>query len=229
MPKKDLREKMDLFQIYFIRHAESISNQEKIYQGWADVSLSETGKKQALALRNYLLKHNINFKQVYSSPMKRAMETAQILHPCSESKIIIQEEGFKAINVGKWQGEPISTIKEKYKEKYDNWIQHPDTFRFPEGESPKDVLNRARDRLLTQILDLDWEENIKIAIVTHMIVIKVLLVWLLEKDLSQLWDLDHQVPNTGIIVFEGKRIQQQGKRTFGFKRIPLDDPTPHLE
>jgi len=68
---------------YFVRHGETDHNRQGLCAGGkVDTSLNETGKKQALLLRETILLRqklqNLSFSQVVSSPMKRAMETARL-------------------------------------------------------------------------------------------------------------------------------------------------------
>lgn len=62
--------------LYLIRHGESEANRKGLYQG-PNMPLSEEGIKQAHALAERLKNHNINI--IYSSPMLRAKQTAEII------------------------------------------------------------------------------------------------------------------------------------------------------
>lgn len=207
--------------IYFIRHAQSEGNRQKVFQGWSNVSLSEIGKKQVIKLKQYLLHENLVFDRIYSSPLTRAMETALALQSHAKTKEIIQIDGFKAINVGEWEGIAIETIKKKFKQEYWTWRNNPGIFCFPEGESIKDVLKRAKLSLLTTILDQNWEKRAHISIVTHMVVIRALLTWLLKTDLTRFWDSNYKIPNASLIVFEAERIKHQNDKRYKFTKLPL--------
>ena len=60
--------------IFFIRHATSIGNIEKILQGQMDYDLSEDGIKEAMKLKILLPKFDI----IYSSPLSRCIQTMEI-------------------------------------------------------------------------------------------------------------------------------------------------------
>ncbi len=64
--------------IYYVRHGETDWNVQGIYCGQTDVELNEKGIEQAKEIKNKLAM--INFDIVISSPLKRAMKTAQIIH-----------------------------------------------------------------------------------------------------------------------------------------------------
>ena len=65
--------------ITLLRHGESVGNQESRWQGQADYSLTEKGRKQAAALVKRWLAEKRSFDRIFSSPLKRAFETAEII------------------------------------------------------------------------------------------------------------------------------------------------------
>ena len=74
--------------IYFVRHGESEGNRKGLHQG-PDVPLSEEGIKQGQVLAERLKKHKID--SIYSSPMIRAIQTAEII----SDKLKIQVESWE--------------------------------------------------------------------------------------------------------------------------------------
>src|SRR5678815_3252550 len=94
------------------------------------VHLNERGQKQAQALGEAL--KEIPIKAVYSSPLERAMETAQ---PIAESHklTILPEPDLMDTDIGKWQGKSLKVLRLMKAWKI---VQSaPSRFRFPEGES----------------------------------------------------------------------------------------------
>ena len=65
---------MDNMDLFFIRHATSIGNQESILQGQMDYELSEEGIKEAMKLKIFLPKFDI----IYSSPLSRCIQTMEL-------------------------------------------------------------------------------------------------------------------------------------------------------
>ncbi len=63
--------------IYIVRHGQTDWNVKGIYQGRIDIPLNETGREQARKTKKEL--EGIKFDKVFSSPLKRALETAQII------------------------------------------------------------------------------------------------------------------------------------------------------
>lgn len=68
-----------LYHITFLRHGESVGNLEERFQGHADFPLTETGRAQARALAERWQAEGRAFDQVFSSPLARARETAEIV------------------------------------------------------------------------------------------------------------------------------------------------------
>ena len=69
----------EIFDIIFLRHGESVGNAEKRWQGQSDYPLTNRGREQAQTLATKWLKENQKFDRIYSSPQKRAKETAEII------------------------------------------------------------------------------------------------------------------------------------------------------
>jgi broad specificity phosphatase PhoE len=68
-----------VYSLTLLRHGESIGNAENRFQGQADYPLSETGRAQARALAARWQAEALTFDAVISSPLSRALETAQIV------------------------------------------------------------------------------------------------------------------------------------------------------
>src|SRR5512136_1382196 len=69
------------------RHGETEWNVEKVFRGRADVNLNEVGIKQAELLGKRL--RNWELEAIYSSPVKRALDTANIVARCMEVAVCI--------------------------------------------------------------------------------------------------------------------------------------------
>ena len=71
--------KSEIFEIFFLRHGESVGNAESRWQGQADFPLTDKGREQARSLAHRWLAEGQGFKSILSSPLIRAKETAEIL------------------------------------------------------------------------------------------------------------------------------------------------------
>ena len=68
-----------MYTIYIIRHGETDNNKKRVLQGRSDLPLNEAGAKQADKVKDYFAEKGIQFDKVYSSPLIRAIKTAQIV------------------------------------------------------------------------------------------------------------------------------------------------------
>ena len=68
--------------LFLVRHGQSLANKERKHQGredeWRNTSLSNIGKTQAKKVADRLKDENFNL--IYSSPLKRAKQTAEIIN-----------------------------------------------------------------------------------------------------------------------------------------------------
>lgn len=117
--------------LLFIRHGENdFVKTGKLPGQTSGIHLNERGQKQAQALGEALT--HVPIKAVYSSPLERAIETAEPI--ATSHKLQIQREsGLMDANVGRWQGKSLKVLRLTNAWKI---VQHsPSRFQFPEGES----------------------------------------------------------------------------------------------
>jgi probable phosphoglycerate mutase len=129
--------------LLLIRHGENdFVKTGKLPGQTSGIHLNERGQKQAQALGEAL--KAVPIKAIYSSPLERAMETAEPI-ATSHKLEIRQEAGLKDADVGTWQGKSIKTLRLTNAWKI---VQHsPSRFHFPEGESFMDVQTRIVNAL----------------------------------------------------------------------------------
>ncbi len=65
--------------IYIIRHGQTEKNRAKLLQGRSDVPLNDEGVRQALEVAEKLAAEGIVFDRIYTSPLTRAVQTAEIV------------------------------------------------------------------------------------------------------------------------------------------------------
>jgi probable phosphoglycerate mutase len=124
--------------LLLIRHGENdFVKTGKLPGQSSGIHLNEKGLKQAQALGEALAP--VPIKAIYSSPLERALETAEPI--ATSHKLQIQQEtGLMDANVGNWQGKSIKTLRLTNAWKI---VQHaPSRFTFPEGESFVDLQTR---------------------------------------------------------------------------------------
>lgn len=200
-----------MLRIILIRHGQTEWNRQERFRGWVDIDLDEMGIRQAEAAAPRIVQWEVT--AIYSSPLKRAMATAQIIAN-RLSLPVAALEGINDMNFGIWQGLSIEETKGNYPELFDLWRYSPQSLQIPQGESLEDV----RKRVVATIDDLtSRHQNATIALVTHRVVCKVLLCHLLGLDNSHFWQLAQDA--TAINLFE----INEGKAT-----VTLLNDTCHL-
>lgn len=129
--------------IFLVRHAESTWNRLKKIQGQKDPQLSPYGKKEARLLAKRFKK--LSFDAVYSSPLKRAIQTAELT--AGKQSDVIVDEGLLEICLGDWEGKTLNQIRKKYGETFDRWAVRPTRIKIPQGEDFKAFVARVKRTL----------------------------------------------------------------------------------
>ncbi len=121
-----------------IRHGETDFNKKMQLPGrLPGVHLNPKGRLQAQAVADTLAKAPI--KAIYSSPLERAMETAEPLATLLKVTVI-PSSGLLETDCGDWQGQSVKKLR---RQKIWKSVQlHPSLFRFPGGEAITDCQHR---------------------------------------------------------------------------------------
>jgi broad specificity phosphatase PhoE len=207
-------------EIILARHGETQWNVEEVFRGRIDIELNENGIKQAELLAEYL--SNLKIDDIYSSPLKRALKTGEVIASHHELEVKIAP-GLIDFDYGKWQGLPHQEVKDKYKELYAEWISQPDQVRVPGGESLSDV----RERAIYVVSDAVAKYEGTVVFVSHRVVNKVLICALLGLDNSHFWSIKQDTGGITTFVYENERfILTEHNNTSYLKfipKVPLSD------
>lgn len=103
-----------MLHIYVARHGQNVDNASGILNGHRDFPLTGLGRKQATITGEFLRAQNLKFKAIYSSPLSRAHETAEIIarvsdNPDPEINTDLIERDF-----GDMAGKPVTSISTEY-------------------------------------------------------------------------------------------------------------------
>ncbi|HVM69311.1 MAG TPA: histidine phosphatase family protein [Gaiellaceae bacterium] len=105
--------------IVLARHGETDWNREDRFQGHADRPLNEHGRRQAHELAERL--RNDRLAAVYSSPLARALETAQIVAAALGLEVETRD-ALREIDVGSWQGLTRDEIQARFPGDWEAWL-----------------------------------------------------------------------------------------------------------
>jgi len=186
-------------EIILVRHGETEWNVAEIFRGRIDIDLNETGIRQAELLAEYLSK--VKIEAIYSSPLKRALKTAEIIAGYHKLEVATAT-GLIDFNFGQWQGLSHKEVKDKYKELYAAWTNRPDQVKIPDGESLDDVRKRATGVVGSII------ERYKgtVVLVSHRVVNKVLICALLGLDNSHFWNIKQDTCGISTFTYENEQF-----------------------
>jgi phosphoserine phosphatase len=166
-----------LTKLYLVRHGETEWNASNKIQGNMDTELNETGIMQAEFVASKLAEENIEV--LYTSSLKRAKTTAQIIS--EQIKVEVKElHEFREICLGPWEGLTIKEINERYSEHYKIYRENPADFNMPGAETFLQVSERfcnAINNIVIQNIDK------KIVIVSHGAAIKAAIISILGIDI----------------------------------------------
>ncbi len=125
--------------VLILRHGKTEANFEKRYIGSrTDISLSAEGINGVEAASSYIRQEAGDNIFLVSSPMKRAVQTAEILFPSEEVLLL---EGLKEIDFGDFEGRNYEELKDN--PDYQRWIDSNGTMPFPNGEDRAVFIDRS--------------------------------------------------------------------------------------
>lgn len=177
--------------LILVRHGQTEMNAQSLYFGKLNPPLNDLGINQAYEAKNKLL--NIDYDKIYSSPLERAKQTAEICNYLD--KEIIYDSRLEEINFGIFEGLTFKEISEQYpnevKEMEKNWK----SFNYITGESLEELYQRAVSFLET----LDYtKDNL---IISHWGIINCIISYFVSGTLDTYWKF--KVDNCSIVIFEG--------------------------
>lgn len=171
-------------EIYWLRHGKTKSNEEHRYLGKTDEGLTEAETERLQAKK---VPEAWQTFPLFSSPMKRCRQTAELLF--QKEPLLIPE--WVEMDFGLFEGKNYQDLKgDAY---YQRWIDSDGTLPFPQGESREAFLQRSRKGLerMLFLLDKDGMPDKVVAVVHGGTIMAVL------SELTGREYFSFQVPNGG--------------------------------
>lgn len=174
-------------ELYIIRHGETDWNVIKRLQGHSDVALNEQGRNLARITARAL--SDISFTRAYTSPLKRAKETAQIIIG-KRAIPLIEEERLIEISFGIYEG--LVCKGEHYEipdSSFPNFFHAPEQYSVPEGgESLEHLCRRTTEFLMELVNNSDFQKE-TILLSSHGAAVRGLLSSINKQseDMSDFW------------------------------------------
>ena len=175
--------------IYFVRHGETIWNKEKKIQGRSDIPLNEYGKELGIITAEAL--KDIPFDIVYSSPLIRAKETAEIL--VKDRNLVIHEDNrLVEMSFGKGEGESLPEIHAHPEMKLHNFIHNPGEYTPPAGgETFEELYDRCKNFMEEIIIPAEKKYNTML-IVGHGALIRGFIHNINNRPSKDFWIVTHK-------------------------------------
>ncbi len=207
--------------LYLIRHAETVSNVQRKFQGKLESPLTEKGERQIKLLTDRLkvINKRVQFSKIYSSPLDRALKTAEPIASALKIRLEVSDL-LMEMDHGSWDGLTIEQINRNYEELWRVWRYSPHLARFPEGESLLEAQNRFRE-FVEELIRIE-SINSNIIVVSHAGLIKLGILFMLQIPLEKYWIFG--IENASITVV---KLSEFSGRLTG-QLVKLND-TGHLD
>lgn len=186
--------------LILIRHGETDWNRSGRCQGIADIVLNENGRKQARELAHSLKDHEIT--AVYSSHLKRALETAEHIAEPHGLNVRVERD-LQEMNQGDLEGLSFTDIRDSYADILKKWRESPETLRLPNGESLVEVQNRV-----WSVFEKVQRDHLgeTIVAVSHNLTIITLLCKITGVGLKGFRDFNVQATSKNVIISENGKL-----------------------
>lgn len=223
--------------LILVRHGQSVYNQKNIFTGWSDVELSEKGKKEAKEAGE-LLKENLLFPDIcFTSWLKRAIHTTQIILKELEWEHIDICKSWKLNerHYGAWQGKNKDKIKNEVGEEvflsirrgydtpppplelddkrsalFDKKYENIDPKLLPRSESLKDTKKRTVNYYFEKIVPF-LTQNKTVLVSAHGNSLRSLVMQI--ENINKKDIVKYEIPTGEIIVYDVNDIMKLTDKT----------------
>ena len=145
--------------IVLVRHGETDWNRDNRFQGHADPPLNDTGREQARVLATELSTES--FVAAYTSPLRRAAETAEILGGALGIEAVA-DGSLMEVDVGSWSGLTRTEVEARFPAGFARWLEYG--HGWDDGETYDDL----GERVVTGLLNIGARHSdMAVLAVTH--------------------------------------------------------------
>lgn len=205
-------------ELYIIRHGETVWNKSRLLQGSTDIELSDKGRELAEITSEKL--SEISFDKIYSSPLNRAYETAQIMRRSRDIPIIIDDR-LRELSFGANEGQNSLELQADENNPFHYFFSQPELYTPAQGgETLEHICERAKD-FLEDIIEPQAEELERVMIVAHGAMNKALMCHIKKHGIDQYWSGGLQ-RNCGVIIVkldkEGYEVLDESKVFYDIEK-----------
>ena len=164
--------------IYIVRHGQTEKNKANVLQGRSNVPLNDAGRRQAEEVRDRFIQAGIRFDFVYTRPLIRAVQTAEIIAGGTPQ---IVDERLIEMDYGPYEEMDLSDPAPEVLTFFRDFVHNP----APEGMEPLQAVIARLGTFLEDIQEAAVEKNILIS--THAIAMKGALEYLTPDSCGSYW------------------------------------------
>lgn len=150
----------DQIVLVLLRHGMTKANKEHRYLGKTEEPLTEESREVLLAIKAKGSYPRV--EHVFVSPMKRCLETAELIYPECQRTIVPE---WEEIDFGAFEGKNYAELNGD--ERYQAWIDSNGTLPFPEGESREEFMLRCEAGFQRMLGQLAEQPVKRVGVVAH--------------------------------------------------------------
>lgn len=169
--------------IYLIRHGETYWNEKRLLQGSTDIELNDYGRELARITSEAM--KDVPFEIIYSSPLVRARDTAEIMRRDRQIPIVVDKR-LREMNFGVLEGEYLPDMEKDPTSQLYYLNREPDKYIPENGESFEQVTERARE-FINQVLVPAKEKYDTVLIAAHGALIRCFLRCIEQREIKKFW------------------------------------------
>jgi broad specificity phosphatase PhoE len=192
-----------MIRILLIRHGATDLIGRVLYGRMPGVHLNAEGMSQAQALARSL-QARYRLADVISSPMERALETAEPIAQ-AQGLTVRRDDAFTEIDFGAWMGKPFSELRNV--ELWKRYYRFRATTRPPGGESMMDVQSRAWNGMARIVEKHAANRESAIAVVTHGDVIRALLLLVLGMSIDHIQRIEAAPASLSEVLIDNSELR----------------------
>lgn len=174
-------------QLILIRHGQTVANREQRWVGWGETELTDLGRAQVEAVARRLAAEVTDAVALYTSPIGRAMQTAEAIGKAL-GLTPISLEGLREIHFGEMNGVSLEEMRERFPDLYEQWRDRSNiNFTWPGGERRADFFQRVAatcDDILAR------HPSGTVIVVAHGGTLRAMLAYLLAEEMAKWWAYD---------------------------------------
>jgi probable phosphoglycerate mutase len=197
--------------LYLLRHGETVYSQRGAYCGALDPELTQEGSQMAQAFADEY--RSVPWTDIYVSPMKRTIATAQPL--CDALSLPMEiRDGLREIGYGAWEDREQEDVRLHYEQDYIRWLTEPAWNPPTDGETAVQIASRA----LPIITEIESKYKVgNVLVVSHKATIRIILCSLMGIDIGRYRDrIDAPAGSVSIVKFDihGPMLEVLGDRNY---------------